>query len=237
MQRNSSTAIKETSIWRYIWVTDGQFECFPKGKDLWAETKDKQELTREPDKGRVPYRGDMQREEQEPDLSDLFKGLQVAQCLWSLRCEMKEWEMTLQEARQWGMKPSQGVWVFLFRRHWSFLSRGIIWSYLFSQKMLLLVQSSGSQQLVILPSGGDICQHLKTFLVVTTGGIYQYLVDCMRASSVAQLCLTVTPWTAACQAPLSMGFSRQDYWSGLHFLLQGIFLTQGSKPRLLHLLH
>ena len=31
-----------------------------------------------------------------------------------------------------------------------------------------------------------------------------------------QLCLTLgTPWTVACQAPLSMGFSRQEYWSGL----------------------
>ena len=28
-----------------------------------------------------------------------------------------------------------------------------------------------------------------------------------------------TPWTAARQAPLSMDFSRQEYWSGLHFLL------------------
>ena len=28
---------------------------------------------------------------------------------------------------------------------------------------------------------------------------------------------SVTPWTAACQAPLSMGFSRQEYWSGLPF--------------------
>ena len=27
----------------------------------------------------------------------------------------------------------------------------------------------------------------------------------------------VTPWTVACQAPLSMGFSRQEYWSGLPF--------------------
>ena len=27
--------------------------------------------------------------------------------------------------------------------------------------------------------------------------------------------LFVTPWTVACQAPLSMGFSRQAYWSGL----------------------
>ena len=33
---------------------------------------------------------------------------------------------------------------------------------------------------------------------------------------VAKSCLTpVTPWTVACQAPLSMGFSRQDYWNGL----------------------
>ena len=45
-------------------------------------------------------------------------------------------------------------------------------------------------------------------------------------------------WTLACQAPLSMGFSRQKYWSGLPcLLLQGIFLTQGSNPHLLHLLH
>ena len=36
--------------------------------------------------------------------------------------------------------------------------------------------------------------------------------------SVAQSCLTlVTPWTVVCQAPLSMGFSRQEYWSGLPF--------------------
>ena len=34
-------------------------------------------------------------------------------------------------------------------------------------------------------------------------------------------------WTEACRAPLPMGFSRQEYWSGLHALLQGIFPTQG----------
>ena len=33
----------------------------------------------------------------------------------------------------------------------------------------------------------------------------------------AQLCLTLTPWTAAHQAPLPMGFSSQKYWSGLPF--------------------
>ena len=31
-----------------------------------------------------------------------------------------------------------------------------------------------------------------------------------------------------------MEFSRQEYWSGCHSLLQGIFLTQGSNPSLLH---
>ena len=35
---------------------------------------------------------------------------------------------------------------------------------------------------------------------------------------VTQLCLTpATPWAVACQAPLSMKFSRQEYWSGLSF--------------------
>ena len=32
----------------------------------------------------------------------------------------------------------------------------------------------------------------------------------------------------------AMGFSRQERWSGFHFLLQGIFPTQGSNPCLLH---
>ena len=42
-----------------------------------------------------------------------------------------------------------------------------------------------------------------------------------------------TPWTIACQVPLSMGFPRQEFWSGLPFYL-GIFPTQGSNPHLLH---
>ena len=46
--------------------------------------------------------------------------------------------------------------------------------------------------------------------------------------------LFVTPWTVAYQAPSSMEFFRQKYWSGLPFLLQGIFPIQGSNPGLLH---
>ena len=41
---------------------------------------------------------------------------------------------------------------------------------------------------------------------------------------------SMTPWTVACQVPLSMEFSRQEYWGGCHSLLQGL-LKPGSKPR------
>ena len=44
------------------------------------------------------------------------------------------------------------------------------------------------------------------------------------------------PWTVACQAPLFVGLSRQEYWS-CHFLLQRIFPSQGLNLCLLHLLH
>ena len=41
----------------------------------------------------------------------------------------------------------------------------------------------------------------------------------------------VTPWTVAHQAPLSMGFSRQEYWSGLPFPFPGDLPDPGIKPR------
>ena len=60
---------------------------------------------------------------------------------------------------------------------------------------------------------------------------------CVCIQLLSWVWLFATPWTEACQAPLSMGFSRQKYWMGCHFLLQGIFLIQGSKLSLLHLLN
>ena len=50
-------------------------------------------------------------------------------------------------------------------------------------------------------------------------------------NEVAQLCPTLaTPWTAAHQAPLSMGFSRQEYWSGLPFPPPGELSESGIQP-------
>ena len=42
--------------------------------------------------------------------------------------------------------------------------------------------------------------------------------------------LFVTPWTTACQAPLSMEFSKQDYWSGLPCPPSGDLPDPGIKP-------
>ena len=44
------------------------------------------------------------------------------------------------------------------------------------------------------------------------------------------LTLFVTPWMAARQAPLSMGFPRQEYWSGLPFLSPGDLPNPGIQP-------
>ena len=40
-----------------------------------------------------------------------------------------------------------------------------------------------------------------------------------------------TPWTVACQVPLSMGFSRREYWSGLLFPSPGDLPDPGIEPR------
>ena len=53
----------------------------------------------------------------------------------------------------------------------------------------------------------------------------------------SRLQLFVTVWTVACQASLSMGFSRQVYWSGLPFPLPGHLPHPGTEPASLSLLH
>ena len=53
-----------------------------------------------------------------------------------------------------------------------------------------------------------------------------------KRKKVAQSCLTLaTPWTVAHQAVLSMGFSRQEYWSGLPFPSPRGLPSPGIEPR------
>ena len=44
-----------------------------------------------------------------------------------------------------------------------------------------------------------------------------YVFVCVCVCMLNHVQLFAMPWTVACQAPLSMGFSRQEYWSGLPF--------------------
>ena len=52
-------------------------------------------------------------------------------------------------------------------------------------------------------------------------------------AAAAAIRLLATPWAVACQAPLSMGFSRQEYWSGLPFPSPEHIPDPGIKPAFL----
>ena len=62
----------------------------------------------------------------------------------------------------------------------------------------------------------------------------------VKVKSLSRVRLFATPWTVACtrfllhQAPPSMGFSRQEYWSGLPFPSPGNLPTQGPNPDVPH---
>ena len=64
-----------------------------------------------------------------------------------------------------------------------------------------------------------------------------HVLGCMCAcvcESLSHVWLFATLWTVAHQAPLSMEFTRQEYWVSFHSFLQGIFPTQGSNLGLPH---
>ena len=56
-------------------------------------------------------------------------------------------------------------------------------------------------------------------------------VVCMALSHLVVSVSFVTPWTVARQAPLSMGFSRQEYWSGLPCPPPGVLPDPEIKPK------
>ena len=67
------------------------------------------------------------------------------------------------------------------------------------------------------PELGNICNNVHLFYF-TSSPLLCSIKESESESEVAQSCLTLCdPWTVAHQAPLSMGFSRQKYWSGLPF--------------------
>ena len=68
-----------------------------------------------------------------------------------------------------------------------------------------------------------------------TGVGCYFLLQCMTVKSESEVTLShvqlfATPWTVALQAPLSMGFSRQEYWNGLPFPSSRDLPNQGVEP-------
>ena len=63
--------------------------------------------------------------------------------------------------------------------------------------------------------------------------ICMYVCIYMKVKSVSRSVMSdsATPWTVACQAPLSMGFSRQEYWSGQSFPSLGDLPDPGFESR------
>ena len=79
-------------------------------------------------------------------------------------------------------------------------------------------------------------QHIRQIsnkdILQSTGNYTHYLVITCGRGLVTKSCPTLaTSWTAACQTPLSMEFSRQEYGSGLPFPSSGDLLDPGIQPR------
>ena len=72
-------------------------------------------------------------------------------------------------------------------------------------------------------------------MVILWSSVYVYLFKYVCVfQMLSRVWLFATPWTVACQAPLSARFSRQEYWSGLPFPSPGDLPDPGSNLGLLH---
>ena len=90
----------------------------------------------------------------------------------------------------------------------------------------------------IIESPRVVFSSVKDYLFkVCLSSIYLYC--CCGFLILYELCdpMSATPWTIACQDPLSMEFSRQEYLSRLPFPSPRDFVTQGLNPCLLCTLH
>ena len=74
-----------------------------------------------------------------------------------------------------------------------------------------------------------------TLTIVIDLNIICWIVSLFESESESEVVSnSATPWTVACQAPLSMGFSRQEYWSGLPSPSPGDLPYPGIDPGLPH---
>ena len=133
----------------------------------------------------------------------------------------KDWRQEEKGMRGWyGWKasPTQWTWVWVNSESWWWTER------------LGVLQSMGLQRV-----GHDWATELNWSGQVFCGidwclHFNSHCYRCMHAQLFSHVPFFVAPWTVACQAHLSMGLSRQEYWSGLQFLPPGNLPDLGIEP-------
>ena len=92
------------------------------------------------------------------------------------------------------------------------------------ERCVYQVVGSAKEESIVRYSAHTTCPVLSP----EPGSLVWYTNACML-SRFSCICFFATPWTVTCQAPLSMGFSRQEYWSGLPFPTPGDLPNPGIK--------
>ena len=87
-----------------------------------------------------------------------------------------------------------------------------------------------SLSLLLNISPNLFCFHSSVFFSFFKNWVIVCMCVCVCALLLSHVWLFVTPWTVAHQASLSMGFPRQEYWSGLPFPLLRDLPDPGIKP-------
>ena len=129
--------------------------------------------------------------------------------------------------------------------HLKFLSESYLaWAVCLSDRILSCnILGQSLQQINIWFSKGNTVLQLLDYDYLLEGilsgnifilSLFPY---CAVLSCFNRVQLFATPWTIACQVPLSMGFSRQEYWSVLPFPSPGDLPNPGVKSVSLTLLH
>ena len=153
-----------------------------------------------------------------------------------LRRVRHDWA-TEQQFNMWSVIHFEGIFVrgVRFVSHFCFcmwMSSGfstIFWKDFFSIVLPFLIRVKYQLTLYVWVNFWALYSISLTYSFTSTSVLITVTVWKWQLLSCVRLC--VTPWTVACQAPLSMEFARQEYWGGLPFPSPGDLPNLDIKPR------
>ena len=105
------------------------------------------------------------------------------------------------------------------------------WAQLLKLMLLKSANTTGHDGLSLCSSWGSIFrEHPYQWSWSKRSGLVLLIYDAFSHWFYSKTWLFATLWTIACQAPLSIGFSRQEYWSGLPYPPPGDLPDPGVEP-------